>query len=145
MKENIKDQLMSFFIIVTLVNIAIFVCGMILGPDDKIGYAAFIVPVIDGILGVIPGFIMYSKKELTVKQMIVRNIIQLISIELIMYFFSFGFSLPKTDDMARLFAVLGSVAVVYVGVIIIRYFLDARTARKMNDALKLFQSINGND
>lgn len=143
MKEHIKDNLMDFFIIVTLVNVAIFVCGIVLAPEEQLGYTAFIVPVIDGILGIIPGLIMYSKRELTVKQMIVRNIIQLISIELIIVFFTFGFSGISLDDISRLIAVVGSVAFVFVGVIIFRFILDSRTARKMTDDLKVFQSIHG--
>ena len=139
MREHIKNNIMSFFIIVTLVNIAIFISGMILAPDEKLSYAVFIVPVIDGILGVIPGLIMYSKRELTVKQIIVRDIIQLISIELIMLLFSFGFSGFESADVPRLIAVIGSVALVYVGVVAIMYALDFRTAKKMTDDLKAFQ------
>ena len=143
MKEHIKDNLMDVFIIVTLVNVAIFICGIVLAPEEQLGYTAFIVPVIDGILGIIPGLVMYSKRELTVKQMIVRNIIQLISIELIIVFFTFGFSGISLDDISRLIAVIGSVAFVFVGVIIFRFILDSRTARKMTDDLKVFQSIHG--
>ncbi len=100
MREHIKNNIMSFFIIVTLVNIAIFVSGMILAPDEKLDYTAFIVPVIDGLLGVIPGLVMYSKRELTVKQIIVRDIIQLASVELIIYFFSFGFRSLTAEDLS---------------------------------------------
>ena len=139
MREHIKNNIMSFFIIVTLVNIAIFVSGMILAPDEKLSYAAFIVPVVDGILGVIPGLIMYSKRELTVKQIIVRDISQLISVELIMLVFSFGFSGFDNVDVPRLIAVTGSVALVYVGVVAIMYALDFRKAKKMTDDLKAFQ------
>lgn len=143
MREHIKNNIMSFFIIVTLVNIAIFVSGMILAPDEKLDYTAFIVPVIDGLLGVIPGLVMYSKRELTVKQIIVRDIIQLASVELIIYFFSFGFRSLTTEDLPRLLAVVGSVAVVYVGVVAIMYALDFRTAKKMTDDLKAFQQSKG--
>ena len=143
MREHIKNNIMSFFIIVTLVNIAIFVSGMILAPDEKLDYTAFIVPVIDGLLGVIPGLVMYSKRELTVKQIIVRDIIQLASVELIIYFFSFGFRSLTTEDLPRLLAVVGSVAVVYVGVVAIMYALDIRTAKKMTDDLKAFQQSKG--
>ena len=139
MREHIKNNIMSFFIIVTLVNIAIFASGMILAPDEKLSYAAFIVPVVDGLLGVIPGLVMYSKRELTVKQIIIRDIIQLISIELIMLVFSFGFSRFDNADVPRLIAVTGSVALVYVGVVAIMYALDFRTAKKMTDDLKAFQ------
>ena len=130
---------MSFFIIVTLVNIAIFLSGMILAPDEKIGYTAFIVPVIDGVLGIIPGLVMYSKRELSVKQMAVREVIQLISIELIIFLFMFGFSGVSAEQVPRLIVVIGSVAVVFVAVKVIMYLFDFRTARRMTDELKLFQ------
>ena len=139
MREHIKNNLMSFFIIVTLVNIAIFLSGMILAPDEKIGYTAFIVPVIDGVLGIIPGLVMYSKRELSVKQMAVREVIQLISIELIIFLFMFGFSGVSAEQVPRLIVVIGSVAVVFVAVKVIMYLFDFRTARKMTDELKLFQ------
>ena len=92
MKEHIKDNLINFFIIVTMINIVIFICGSFMAPDQNITYAAFLVPIIDGILGVIPGLVMYSKRELTVKQMIVREIIQFVMVEIIILLFSFGFS-----------------------------------------------------
>ncbi|MDY6338356.1 MAG: hypothetical protein SPL61_01850 [Saccharofermentans sp.] len=142
MREHIKNNLMSFFIIVTLVNIAIFVCGIVLAPDEKLGYTAFIVPVIDGLLGVIPGLVMYSKRELTVKQMIVRDIIQLLSIELIIILFSFGFSGFTNVDVPKFLAIVLSVAFVYVGVVVIMYLLDFKTAKKMTDDLKAFQKSN---
>ena len=142
MREHIKNNLMSFFIIVTLVNIAIFICGIVLAPDEKLGYTAFIVPVIDGLLGVIPGLIMYSKRELTVRQMIVRDIIQLLSIELIILVFTFGFSGFSNVDVSKFLAIVLSVAFVYVGVVVIMYLLDFRTAKKMTDDLKAFQKSN---
>ena len=139
MRDHIKNNLMSFFIIVTLVNIAIFVCGIVLAPDEKLDYTAFIVPVIDGLLGTIPGLVMYSKRELTVKQMIVRDIIQLLSIELIILVFTFGFSGFSNVEISKLTAVVLSVAFVYAGVVFIMYLLDFRTAKKMTDDLKAFQ------
>ena len=142
MREHIKNNLMSFFIIVTLVNIAIFICGIVLAPDEKLGYTAFIVPVIDGLLGVVPGLVMYSKRELTVRQMIVRDIIQLLSIELIILVFTFGFSGFSNVDVPKFLAIVLSVAFVYVGVVVIMYLLDFRTAKKMTDDLKAFQKSN---
>jgi len=142
MKEHIKSNLMSFFIIVTLVNIVIFACGFILAPDEKLDYTAFIVPVIDGVLGVIPGLVMYSKRELTVKQMIFRNIIQLISIELIILVFSFGVSGFSNVDVPSLLAIIISVALVFIGVEIIMYLFDFKAAKRMTDDLKAFQKSN---
>lgn len=146
MKEHIKDNLMNFFIIVTLVNIVIFVCGTIMAPDQNLTYEAFLVPIIDGLLGIIPGLVMYSKRELTLKQMIIRELIQLISIELIILFFTFGFSGFNIEKLGMVFVVAVSVAVVYILVTLIRFFLDSRSAKKMTDDLKAFQkSLSAGD
>lgn len=146
MKEHIKDNLMNFFIIVTLVNIVIFVCGTIMAPDQNLTYEAFLVPIIDGLLGIIPGLVMYSKRELTLKQMIIRELIQLMSIELIILFFTFGFSGFNIEKLGMVFVVAVSVAVVYIFVTLIRFFLDSRSAKKMTDDLKAFQkSLSAGD
>ena len=139
MKEHIKDNLMNFFIIVTLVNIAIFVSGSLLAPEQNLNYTAFLVPIIDGLLGTIPGLVMYSKRELTFRQMIIREIIQLVSIELIMLFFTFGFSGFRIEKLNMIIVVAVSVAVVYVLVTLIRFFLDSRSARKMTVDLRTLQ------
>ena len=139
MKEHIKDNLMNFFIIVTLVNIAIFVSGSLLAPEQNLNYTAFLVPIIDGVLGTIPGLVMYSKRELTFRQMIIREIIQLVSIELIMLFFTFGFSGFRIEKLNMIIVVAVSVAVVYVLVTLIRFFLDSRSAKKMTDDLRTLQ------
>ena len=146
MKEHIKDNLMNFFIIVTLVNIVIFVCGTIMAPDQNLTYEAFLVPIIDGLLGIIPGLVMYSKRELTLKQMIIRELIQLMSIELIILFFTFGLSGFNIEKLGMVFVVAVSVAVVYILVTLIRFFLDSRSAKKMTDDLKAFQkSLSAGD
>ena len=139
MKEHIKDNLMNFFIIVTLVNIAIFVSGSLLAPEQNLNYTAFLVPIIDGLLGTIPGLVMYSKRELTFRQMIIGEIIQLVSIELIMLFFTFGFSGFRIEKLNMIIVVAVSVAVVYVLVTLIRFFLDSRSAKKMTDDLRTLQ------
>ena len=146
MKEHIKDNLMNFFIIVTLVNIVIFVCGSIMAPDQNLTYSAFLVPIIDGLLGIIPGLVMYSKRELTVRQMIIRELIQLASIELIILFFTFGFSGFSIEKLGMMLVVAISVAVVYILVMLIRFFLDSRSAKKMTDDLKAFRkSLSSGD
>ena len=144
MKEHIKDNLINFFIIVTMVNIVIFICGSLFAPDQNITYAAFIVPIIDGILGSIPGLIMYSKRELTVKQMIIREVIQFFMVEIIILLFSFGFSGFRIENLNMIAIVALSVAAVYISVWVIRFFLDSRKAKKMTDDLKMFQkSLSG--
>lgn len=146
MKDHIKDNIMNFFIIVTLVNLVMFISGSILAPEMRFGYEAFVVPIIDGLLGIIPGIIMYSKRELTVRQMLIREVIQLLAIEAIILFFTFGLSDVSGEDITPyVVAVAVSVAVVYVLVIVIRYLLDSRKAVKMTSDLKVFQEMSAGE
>ena len=141
MREHIKNNLMSFFIIVTLVNIAIFICGIVLAPDEKLGYTAFIVPVIDGLLGVIPGLVMYSKKELTMKQTIIREIIQMLLIVVLIIAFMFGrFKNIEYDMVPQIIAVAVSVMVIYVLVNVFGWLIDLKTANTMTEDLKKYQA-----
>ena len=68
MKERFRSQLAAFFISVTLIDLAIFILGCLLEPELKFGYEAFAYPLIYGVIGSLPGLVMYSKKELTMKQ-----------------------------------------------------------------------------
>ena len=78
MKDRVKEIAGSYFISVTLINIAIYATGMIFRPQQTFGYEAFLSPLLFGMLTVIPTVIMYSKKELTVRQLLFRKVIQLL-------------------------------------------------------------------
>ena len=71
--------------------------------------------------------------------MIVREVIQLLSIELIILLFTFGISGFKLENLALILAEMVSIAVVFVLVIVIRYFFDKRSAKIMTSNLKDFQ------
>lgn len=51
--------------------------GMYFLPEMQFGYEAFCVPLIYGAVGTIPNVVMYSRKELKVKEVFVRKFIQL--------------------------------------------------------------------
>ena len=55
MREHLRAQLASFFISVTLINLAMLILGCLLEPDLQFGYQAFAYPLIYGIIGSLPG------------------------------------------------------------------------------------------
>lgn len=83
-KEFMGQVFISFFVVVTCINLGMAFMGMIYAPDTRFGYEALLFPVFYGFLGILPSAVLYSRKELTVKQMLLRKIIQLILIEAIM-------------------------------------------------------------
>ena len=72
-KEFIMKIIRTYFTLVTLITVAIFLIGAQLAPDASLSYTAFAIPLIYAACGVLPSVVMYSRKELTVKQFLVRN------------------------------------------------------------------------
>ena len=139
MKEHLRTVLGSFFICVTLINAAMFVLGSMLEQDLKFGYEAFAYPLIYGIIGSIPGLVMYSKKELTVKQTIIREIIQMLMVVAIIIGFMFGRFKNIPDVVPQLIGVSVSVMIIYVLVHVFGWLIDLKTANTMTEELKKYQ------
>lgn len=139
-KEHFKSVMSQFFVIATLINIAMFVLGEIFRPDDKFGYEALLAPIIYAAVSLVPMLCMYSKKELTVKQHFFRELLQLISIEFILIFFGLGAKSFDPENLTLTVSFALSVFIIYVLVYVIAWLLDLNTAKQINTDLKSFQS-----
>lgn len=140
LKEFIKSTLASYFIIVTLVNVATLVLGSIFRPEQRFGYEAFLAPLLYGALGLIPVFIMYSPKELTIKQIVIRKIVQLIALEFILVLAGFGRENLKAEYLALIASFALSVLIIYVLVHVISWVLNLEMARQLTMDLQSYQS-----
>jgi hypothetical protein len=138
MKERIIETVKYFFISTVLINAAMFVTGSLFAPDQTFGYEIMIYPLIYGFLACIPSFIMYTNRELSVRQALIRNIIQLIFIVAIIEAMVFRGQISDFGRPAAAVAV--SVVLIYLGVMLIRYKMDQKTAQEMTDQLKDFQN-----
>ncbi|MBP5746693.1 MAG: DUF3021 family protein [Lachnospiraceae bacterium] len=139
MKDRIQDILKSFFVSTALINVAMYVCGSLFRPDQRFGYEVFLYPLIYGFLATIPNFIMYSKKELTVKQAVIREMVNILLIVAIIELFMFGGKDMSNELCVQAISVAVSIVVVYMGVVFIMYILDLKTARRLTDQLRVFQ------
>lgn len=139
-KEHFKSVMSQFFVIATLINIAMFILGEIFRPDDKFGYEALLAPIIYAAISLVPMLLMYSKKELTVKQHIFRELLQLIAIEFILIFFGLGAKSLSPENIPLTASFALSVFIIYVLVYVIAWLLDLNTAKQINTDLKSFQS-----
>lgn len=138
-KEHLKSVISQFFVIATLINLATFVLGEIFRPEERFGYDAFLSPLIYAAIALVPMLCMYSKKELTVKQHIFRELLQLISIEAILIFFGLGAESLEPENIALTASFALSVLIIFVLVYVIAWLLDLSTAKKLNSDLKAFQ------
>ena len=136
MKDHLKEVLGSFFIITTLICLAMFVLGLLFRPEQQFGYEAFLYPVVYGAIGSIPGFFMYTKKEMSIQHVIIRKMIQLLLLVIAFVVMIFAGSPVSPERIFTAAGVAVSVIVIFVCVHLIEWLLDRRTALKMTDDLK---------
>lgn len=138
-KEFLKDIFTSFFVIVTLINLAMTILGYVFKPEQTFGYEAFLAPLIYGALSLIPMVVMYSKKELTVKQLAFRKVLQLICIEVILYFAALGPDHIMTEPIGLSVSFGLSILIIFVLANAISGIINTNDARKLTRMLKQYQ------
>ena len=139
MKEHLQTQLAGFFISVTLITAAMFILGLFFQPDLRFGYEAFAYPLIYGVIGSVPGLLMYSKKELTLKQTLIREFIQMCLIIVLIITLMFGRFKNIQDLVPQIIGVSVSIVIIYVLVHFFGWLMDLKTAKVMTEDLKRFQ------
>ncbi len=141
LKEYIKNLLMNFFIVVTLVNVAMAVLGLIYDADRTFSYEAYFSPLIYGFLSMLPSAVLYSKKELSTRQMFIRTLLQITMIEI----FLLGFMIANGISEPRLlFPLAVAILLVSFAVLGIQWLLDTRSAKDLNQRLAEYQNSKSN-
>ena len=142
MKDRIKETAGSYFISVTLINIAIFATGMLFRPEQTFGYEAFLSPLLFGFLTVIPTMIMYSEKDLTVRQLLFRKAVHLLLDIVIVIAVIFAGNEMNKETVTAAIGVSVSIVIVFAAVHGIEWMLDRRTAKLLTEQLAAFQKRN---
>ncbi len=143
MRDRLREALVSFFVCVTLIDMAMFALGLIFRPRQQFGYEVFIYPVLYGLISCIPALIINVDREMSVKQAVIRKILQMVLITVLLIALIFSGSPVNGGTILAASGVALSVIIIYVAVNIISWFLDLRTADKMTDDLVRFQERQG--
>ena len=138
-KELINDMIYTYFMLVTMILGVMTVLGMHFMPDVKFGYEAFGNPLIYAAFGTMPNIIMYAKKELTMKQFLIRKMIQLILVEVIVIAVAVPNEMIKEGKTEVVVSLAISILVVYILTHLIEWFQNYTVAKKMTEELLNFQ------
>lgn len=134
----IKSVMMSFFVSVSCITLAMALTGIIFEPETRLGYEAFFSPLIFGAIASLPLLVKYSRRELSLKQTMVRNVLHFLLLEIVilatLYLSDILTSISMTVSLGF------SVLLINLTVHLILWVHDRRTARQFNDALKQLQS-----
>jgi len=137
-KSALMEALISFCVCTTCITILEGVLGVIFYPEVKLDYGAFFSPPFFGAASVLLSLVTYSKKEQSVKEVLIRQGIHLLLIEAMVFGLNYlvGIVYPPVVSITL---ALG-IAVVFVLVYWIVWLNDCKSADLFNQKLKEYQA-----
>lgn len=145
LKDFAKQQLFDFFVITTFCNVAIFVLGSMYKNGNMFSYEVLLVPLLYGFFGTLPSWILYSKKELTMKQMLIRKVFQFVALEILLTFVTFHGGNLKKENITVIISFMISVLAVSVCVSLVSWMLETREAKILTEELINYQSASSDN
>lgn len=136
-KELWLEFILVFFIVTGCITILNGVLGTIFLPDMRFGYEAFLSPPIFGFLSALSGVVTKSRKELSMWQMLFREFLQLLLIEIMVFGVNYVFGTTFTWELNITLAL--GIAVIFILVYVILWLNDRRSAMIFNAKLVEFQ------
>lgn len=136
--SRLSEFVMAFFVCTTCITLLEGILGMLFFPEVGLDYGAFFSPPLFGLFSVLLGVVNYSKNELSVKQVLLRRLLHLIMIEGLVFGINHASGIIFTSIYAGVLAF--SIAVVYISVHVVLWFVDKRSAKLFNEQLKEYQN-----
>lgn len=140
-KEFIISRVKLFFFLSVMILIAQSVIGSIAEPGESlhIRYIDLLSPLYIAGLCILPTIVSFSRRKLSIRQVLVRHAIQLMLIECVMLWIAFTSPYIDSGRPAVLFLIAGAVFVIYALAVLIIWLDQVSVSRKMTDQLHLLQ------
>ena len=133
----VNKILTGFFISSTLICALMAVLGVLFEPSAQLGYIHYLSPLLYGAATSLPILITYSRKELSVRAALIRNILHFFIIELIVL--AIVFVTGDNPGLPVMISVALTVPIVYGAVSFMLWLHDLHTAKDFNKALLRIQ------
>lgn len=129
--DPLREFIFDYITVVAENTLSIAVIGSIFVRNESITFVYFFLPFVLALLCMIPCIPIYLKEDLTVKQVLIQRSVELVVLEIAMYWvirFLIGDMLPAAGYVAILF----SVAFFDVLAYLIKWYLEKEEADKIN-------------
>lgn len=143
LRSVLKKCIIDFLMIQAGITLAIGVIGCIKIPELGVTHYSFFMPFVYAFFCVIPSLVVYSAKELSIKQMLIRKVIQLFLIELIVILVSYV--IGTLNNTFICIAILLAVAIVYIVVNVFEYLFCKSEADTMTKKIQHIKEKEQND
>ena len=144
-KQFIVRKLGLFFMLSTLITVAIYLLGSHFDWEARFGYDGFLSPLLYAGCCVVPSLVTWSKRELKPRELILRELIQFLLTEAVVLFLAFRNRTIDTSRPAVVLGIAGSVLVIYLLVFLFSWLVNSAQAKQVNQELQAFQRLHGND
>jgi uncharacterized membrane protein YhaH (DUF805 family) len=138
-KERLGEAFRLYFILVTLITILLMVVGMLFDSDTTLSYDAYFSPLFYAFIGVIPVFFFQSDKELSMKRLIIRNVLYVLIVEAAILLIVFKAPNIPSDRIEVVISIAVGVLVVFILSLIVEYIFELTQANEMNTYLEEYQ------
>jgi hypothetical protein len=138
-KRFLINKLILFFLLSTLITVAVSLIGLLFDGDMRFGYREMLIPIEYAALCMLPTLVTWSKRELSPKALLVRKALMLVLIESVILFIAFTSDVIDTSRVEVVLAIAGSVLAIFVLVHLFMWLKETAEAKKLNRELEAFQ------
>lgn len=124
---------MPFFVITTFIGIAVGLIGLLFFEDETLSQSSMFTPAVLGAVTSLASLVYYSKRELSMREIIVRKGIHLTLIEGIVLGINY-FAGNLTDAVITV-AIAAAVLIIFVTVYLVQYMSQRRMSDELTAAL----------
>lgn len=136
LKSKLEQAVSLYFMLVTFITVLLMVLGLVFDADRTFSYSVFASPLIYAAIGVIPVFLPKKKEEPSVKDLIIRRIVELLIIEVIVLALAFSADTIPTQKIGVVLGIGGGIVIIFVLTEIIEYLYECSKADEFNKLLE---------
>ncbi len=141
-KKFLIEKLTLFFMLSTMITAAVYLIGSAYDRDALFGYDALLSPMRYAALCILPTFVTWSRRELSMRELLFRKALMLVLLEGVMLYIAFSSPVIDTARIRVVLTLMGSVLVIFLLVNLFFWLKDSAEAKKMNADLENFRRLH---
>ena len=144
LKRFLVNRLILFFILSTLIAVAVSLLGSTFDADASLNYGSLLMPMEYAALCLLPTLVTFSRRELSPKALLLRKAWMLLLLEAVILFIAFTSPGIDTGSAGVVLTIAGSVLVIFVLANFLLWLKDSAEAKTLNRDLEKFRKLHGN-
>lgn len=142
LKKFLVKKLILFFLLSTLITAAVSLIGSAFDSEARLGYGDMLTPMKYAALCLLPSLVMYSKREFSPKQMLLRKALMLVLLEALILLIAFTSEGIDTGRIEVVLVIAGSVLIIFVLANLFLWWKDTVEAKALNRELAAYQALH---